>query len=89
MFKVLSQKLRGTWTTTFEGDLSVEDFTDMDQYGCLFFLDKDHKTKTDEGALKIISCTKIRACFLENIEPRNFTYYCILLSLSKKPSFEI
>ena len=40
-----------------------------------------------EGALQDISCTKIRACSLKHIKPRHFTYYCILLVLSNKPSF--
>ena len=33
-FKVLSQQLRGTLTTTFERHLIIEDFTDMDQNRC-------------------------------------------------------
>ena len=33
MFKVLSQQLRGT-LTTFERQLTIEDFTDMDHYRC-------------------------------------------------------
>ena len=32
MFKVLSRQLRGTLTKAFEGQLSVEDFTDIDQH---------------------------------------------------------
>ena len=32
MFKVLSQQLRGTLTTTFERHLTTEDLTDMDQH---------------------------------------------------------
>ena len=34
MFKVLSQQLQGTLTTVFESYLTIEDFTDMDQYSC-------------------------------------------------------
>ena len=32
MFKVLSRQLRGTLTKAFEGQLPVEDFTDIDQH---------------------------------------------------------
>ena len=32
MFKVLSRQLRGTLTKAFEGQLQVEDFTDIDQH---------------------------------------------------------
>ena len=39
MFKVLLQQLRGTLTAAFERHLAVEDFTDMDQYRCQFFLE--------------------------------------------------
>ena len=34
-FKVLSQQLRNTLTTTFERHLTVEDFTDMDRHSSL------------------------------------------------------
>ena len=52
-----------------------------------FFLGKYLEMKMGEGALEIISCTKIRACSLKNIAPEHFTYYYILLCLSNKPSF--
>ena len=32
MFKVLSQKLRGTWETAFSKHCAIEDFMDMDQH---------------------------------------------------------
>ena len=81
MFKVLSQQLRGTLTTAFKRYFTVEDFKDMDQHK-KFFLGRYHEMKMGEGALEIISCTKIRACSLKNIAPGHFTYYCILLCLS-------
>ena len=34
MFKVLSQQIRSTLTTTFERHLTIEDFTNMDQHRC-------------------------------------------------------
>ena len=42
-----------------------------------------------EGAIEIISSTKMQTCSLKKIEPRHFTYYCTLLFLSNKPSFQI
>ena len=33
-FKVLSQELRGTLTTAFERQLTVENLTDMDHHRC-------------------------------------------------------
>ena len=39
-----------------ERQITVEDFTDVDQGS---FLSKYLETKTDEGAQKIISCSKI------------------------------
>ena len=33
-YKVLSQRLRGILATAFERHVTVEDFTDMDQYRC-------------------------------------------------------
>ena len=53
------------------------------------FLEKYDETKMGEGALKIISCTKIRSCYLKNIAPRYFTYYCVLIFLINKPYFQI
>ena len=50
------------------------------------FLDKYHEIKMGEGALQIISCTKIRACSSKNIALEHFTDYCIFC-LSNKPSF--
>ena len=49
-------------------------------------LDKYNETKMGEGALEIMSCTKIQACSLKNIASRHFTYfthftYSILLFL--------
>ena len=34
MFKVISQQLRGTLTTTFGRHLSIQDFMDMDLHRC-------------------------------------------------------
>ena len=34
------------------------------------FLIKHHETKIDEGAWKIISCTKIQACDLKHTAPK-------------------
>ena len=34
MFKVSSQQLRGTLTTTFERHVTLEAFTDMNRYRC-------------------------------------------------------
>ena len=34
IFKILSQQLRRTLTVAFERQLTIEDFTDMDQYRC-------------------------------------------------------
>ena len=51
------------------------------------FLGKYHEMKMGEGAMEIISCTKIRAYSLKNIAPGHFTYYRIVLCLSNKPSF--
>ena len=45
-----------------------------------FFLGKYHEVKMGEGALEIISCTKIWACSLKDFAPRHFTYYCIFQS---------
>ena len=53
------------------------------------FLDKYDETKMNEGALEIISRIKIWACSLKNIAPSHFTYYCILLFLWNKDSFQI
>ena len=50
---------------------------------------KYHEIKIGEDTLGIISCTKIQACSLMNIVQRHFAYYCILLCLSCKPSFQI
>ena len=35
MFKVRFQQLQHTLTAAFESHLTIEDFTDMDQYRCL------------------------------------------------------
>ena len=51
------------------------------------FLVKYHEMKMIEGALEIISCTKIRACSLKNIALGDFTNYCIVPCFSNKPSF--
>ena len=53
------------------------------------FLYKYNEIKMGESALEIIGCTKIWACFLRNIAPRHFIYYCTLLFLSNKPSSQI
>ena len=52
------------------------------------FLGKYRDTNMGEGALGIINCTKIWA-ISKSIAPRPFTYNCILLFLSNKPSFYI
>ena len=51
------------------------------------FVGKYHETNIDEGAWKIISCTKIRTCSSKIIATGHFAYYCILLFLSDKSSF--
>ena len=85
MFKVLPQQLPGTLTTAFEIYFTAEDFTDMDQHMLILilihansFLGK-YEMKMGEGAMAVISCTKIRACSLKNIAPRHFTYYSIVV----------
>ena len=50
------------------------------------FLGKYHEIKMGEGVLQIISYTKIQVCPFKNIAPWHFTYYCIFLCLSNKPS---
>ena len=52
-----------------------------------FFLGKYHEMKMGEGAMELISCTKIRACSLKNIAPGHFTYYRIVFCLLNKTSF--
>ena len=78
MFKV--QQLQGTLTMAFRRHLILEDFPNMNQHTCWFFLGKYHESK-------IIICTKVWACSSNTIGPRHFTYYCILLFLSNKTSF--
>ena len=51
-----------------------------------FFLEKISLKENCEGAWKIIIHTIIRACSSKNIAPRHFTYYCMLVFLSNKPS---
>ena len=58
MLKALFQQLRDTLLMAFEKHLTGEDFMDMDQPN--YFLCKYHETKMSEGALEIISCTKIQ-----------------------------
>ena len=88
MLKVLFQELRDTLTTAFERHVTVEDFPDVDQNTCEFFLGYYyHETKMDEGACEVISWKKIRASSSKKIGPRHFTYYCIPVFLSNKPSF--
>ena len=50
---------------------------------------KYHEIKMGEDTLGIISCTKMQASSLMNIVQGHFTYYCIFLCLSNKPSFQI
>ena len=88
MFKVLSQQLRGTLTMTFERHLTVADITAWINIRANFFLGiKYYETKMVEGAWEVISWTKIGAYFSKNIASRYFTFYCILLFPSNKPSF--
>ena len=54
--------------------------------GTNYFLNKFLETKIDKRARKI-NYIIIRACSSKNIAARHFTYYCMLLSLSNKPSF--
>ena len=51
-----------------------------------FFSSKYLQIKIGEGAWKMITYTIIRACSSKNITPKHFTYYCMLLFLSNKPS---
>ena len=53
--------------------------------GTNYFLSKVLKMKIDKIARKIMYILT-RACSMENIAPRNFTYYCVLLFLLSKPS---
>ena len=50
---------------------------------------KYHEIKMGEDTLGIISCTKMQASSLMNIVQGHFTYCCIFLCLSNKPSFQI
>ena len=73
IFKVPSQQWRGTLTTAFERYLTVKNFPDMDKNTCQFLhqrLSKHHKAKINEGALKIITCKKIRPHSSKNIAPK-------------------
>ena len=54
-----------------------------------FSLSKYLQTKIGEDAWTHIIYTIIRACSSKNIAPRHFTYYCMLLFLSNKPSLKI
>ena len=51
-----------------------------------FFSSKYLQIKIGGGAWKMITYTIIRACSSKNITPKHFTYYCMLLFLSNKPS---
>ena len=75
----------------FERHVTVEDFTDMDQDTCLFFhqdFSKHHETKINGGALKIITCQKIRSALQRTLHQNRwcFTSYYTLLFLSNYPS---
>ena len=85
MLKVLLQQLQGTFTMAFKRHLTAENFTNVDQHTFNFLLAKG--VWCVKAAWEVISWTKIRACSSKNIGPRHFTYYCILLFFSKKPSF--
>ena len=71
-----SQQLRNALTKAFERHLTVEDFTDMDQHKCQFFLGQISWNENGQRCLGIIRCIKVRACY-------------ILLFLWNKPSFQI
>ena len=65
----------------FETHATVEDFTDMDQDTCLFFhqdFSKHHETKINGGALKIITCQKIRSRTSKNIAPKQMMFHQLL-----------
>ena len=47
------------------------------------------KQKWAKVPWKLLVAQKLWACSLKNIEPRYFTYYCILLFLWNEPSFQI
>ena len=87
MFKVLSKQLRGTLTTAFERHMTVKNFTDMDHHRCQLFLDLTSLKKIDKSTWKIFIYTRIWAYSWKNIGSRHFTYYCMLLFCSNKPSF--
>ena len=84
-----SQQLEAHWQQHLKDTLLLKTVWTWVNIRVNSFLDKYDETKMGEGALKIISCTKIRACSLKNIAPRHFTYHYILLFLWNKPSFQI
>ena len=70
MFKSPFQQLRAHWQQYFERYATVEDFANIGEGVFQFFrqdLSKLDQTKIDEGAWKIISGTKIRACTAKNV----------------------
>ena len=82
MFKVSFQEAQGTFWKTSQ--LII-----LQTWINIFFhqdFGKHHETKTDEGAWKIISCTKIRACTSKNIAPKkdDILFIFILLFFSQK-----
>ena len=88
LIKLCSKFFRNNFKTLWQRHLkryiTVEDFTDT--IWTNFFLEKISLKENCEGAWKIIIHTIIRACSSKNIAPRHFTYYCMLVFLSNKPS---
>ena len=84
-----SQQLRGELTTAFERHLQLTVLWTWINIRANSFFGKFHEMTMGEGAIEIISSTKMQTCSSKKIEPRHFTYYCTLLFLSNKPSFQI
>ena len=87
MLKVLSQILGGTlnngiWNDTFQ----LKILQAWISIGTNYFLSKFLETTFGKSAWKIVY-TIIRDCSSKNIALRHFTYYCMLLFLSNRPSF--
>ena len=82
MPKGLYQYLRSTLTMAFERHLAVEDFTAMDQHTANSSLINIMKRKWAKVPGKLYQLYKSLNLFYKE----HFTYYCILLFLSNKPS---
>ena len=87
--KLFLNDYEGHWQWPLKDTLQLKIIRTRINVRAISFLGKYHETKTGEGAWEVISWTKIRACSTKNTVQRHFTYYCILLSLSNKPSFKI